>query len=89
MSEIMVESYTTPATYHSLAELRMRKSLLLKDIQKDSDKIDQQWHSLFQRPQSLSKDAAPSKRIGSIISLGGSFIDGALLAWKLYRKFKK
>lgn len=85
----MAESYSTPATYSTLEEIRMRKALLLKDIQKDSEKIDLQWHSLFRKPQGLSKAVAPSKRIGNFMNIGAGFLDGALLAWKLYRKFKK
>ena len=85
----MVESYNTPASYHSIEEIQMRKSLLLKDIQKDSDKIDHQWHSLFRKPAGLSKDTTPSKRITSFMNMGAGFLDGALLVWKLYRKFKK
>lgn len=85
----MAETYTSSANYHTIAEIRLRKSLLLKDIHKDSEKIDRQWHSLFQRPQALSKSLAPSKRLGNFMNLGAGFIDGALLAWKLYRKFKK
>lgn len=85
----MTESYSTPATYSTLEEIRMRKALLLKDIQKDGDRIDHQWHSLFHRPQGISKSATPSKRIGSFMNIGAGFIDGVLLAWKLYRKFKK
>lgn len=72
-----------------MEEIRMRKALLLKDIQKDSDKIESQWHSLFHKPQSLTKSATPSKRLGGLVNIGASFFDGALLAWKLYRKFKK
>lgn len=85
----MTESYSTPATYSTLEEIRMRKTLLLKDIQKDGDRIDHQWHSLFHRPHGISKSATPSKRIGSFMNIGAGFIDGVLLAWKLYRKFKK
>lgn len=85
----MIESYTSPASYHSIEEIRMRKALLLKDIQKDSDKIDRQWHSLFQKPQALTKNAKPSQRLNSFMNMGAGFLDGALLVWKLYRKFKK
>lgn len=85
----MVESYNTPASYHSIEEIKMRKSLLLKDIQKDSDKINSQWHSLFRRPEGLTKNATASKRITSFMNMGAGFLDGALLVWKLYRKFKK
>lgn len=85
----MTESYSTSTAYRTLEEIRMRKALLLKDIQKDSDRMDHQWHSLFQRPRALGKAATPSKRIGSVMNMGAGLLDGVLLAWKLYRKFKK
>lgn len=84
----MAESYTSPASYKSVEEIRMRRELLLKDIRRDASRMEQQWHSLFQKPQGLTKGAMPSRRIGSFLSMGGTFLDGALLAWKLYRKFK-
>lgn len=85
----MAESYTSTTTYNSIEEILSRKALLLKDIQKDSEKMDQQWHSLFHKPQGLTKNATPSQRISSLISAGAGAIDGAVLVWKLYRKFKK
>lgn len=85
----MQESFTSSTTYRTIEEIRMRKALLQKDIRQDSEKIDRQWHSLFQRPQGLAKTASPSKRIGTFMNMGAGFIDGAMLAWKLYRKFKK
>lgn len=63
--------------------------MLRTDIQKDSAKIDKQWHSLFSKPVALKKDATPSKRINSLLSSGAGLFDAILLGWKLYRKFKK
>lgn len=85
----MAESYTSTTAYHSIDEILSRKALLLKDIQKDSEKIDQQWHSLFRKPQGLTRSATPSQRVSSLISAGAGALDGALLVWKLYRKFKR
>lgn len=85
----MAESYTSTPIYHSIEEIRSRKALLLKDIQKDSERIDQQWHSLFKKPTSLTKGATPSQRLTGILNAGAGAIDGMLLVWKLYRKFKK
>lgn len=85
----MAESYTSTPTYHSIEEIRSRKALLLKDIQKDSERIDQQWHSLFRKPDAIAKSATPSQRINSMINAAAGALDGALLVWKLYRKFKK
>lgn len=85
----MAETFTSATPYRTIEEIRMRKALLQKDIRKDSEKLDRQWHSLFQQPQGLAKSATPSRRIGSLMNMGAGFVDGALLAWKLYRKFKR
>lgn len=85
----MAESYTSTTSYKNIEEIQARKALLLKDIQKDGEKIDLQWHSLFRKPTALAKTATPSQRIGSILSSGAGVLDGLILAWKLYRKFKK
>lgn len=85
----MAESYTSTTTYNSIDEIVARKSLLLKDIQKDSERMDQQWHSLFRKPTGLTKGATPSQRVSSLISAGAGALDGIMLVWKLYRKFKK
>lgn len=85
----MVESYTTTTTYNTIEEIQARKTVLLKDIQKDSSKIDAQWHSLFKKPAALSKTATPGQRLTSLVSTGSGFFDGLMLAWKLYRKFKR
>ncbi len=75
--------------YSSLNEIRLRKELIRKDIEADDAKIKALWTSLFVRPDALSKKATPSKRMQSLFSIGAGAFDGALLAWKLYRKFKR
>lgn len=85
----MAESYTSTTSYTTIDEIRSRKALLLKDIQKDSERLDQQWHSLFRKPTALTKGATPSQRISSMVSAGAGMIDGIILVWKLYRKFKR
>lgn len=85
----MAESYTSPTTYESIDEIMARKQLLLKNIQKDAEKIDVQWHSLFKKPEGLKKNATTSQRLNTIINTGAGALDGFLLAWKLYRKFKR
>ena len=85
----MKESYSSTTAYHSIDEIRARKALLQKDIQADEAKIDEKWHSLFRKPKAMSKTATPSQRVGSIVNSGAGVLDGLLLVWKLYRKFKK
>jgi hypothetical protein len=85
----MKESYSATTAYHSIEEIRARKALLQKDIKTDEEKIDEKWHFLFKKPQALSKSATPSQRITSIVNSSAGVLDGLLLVWKLYRKFKK
>ncbi len=85
----MMSEVSEQIQYSSLNEIRLRKELLRKDIEADDAKIKTLWRSLFVRPEMLSKKATPSKRMQSLFSVGASAFDGALLAWKLYRKFKK
>lgn len=75
--------------YCSLTEIRLRKELLQKEMETDSEKIKQQWNSLFVKPKAFSKSTSPSKRISSLMSMGAGALDGMILAWKLYHKFKK
>lgn len=85
----MKESFSTVSSYRSIEEIRLRKAALQKEIEADSAKIDEKWHSLFKKPEALSKSATPSQRISGIISSGAGVLDGILLVWKLYRKFKR
>lgn len=80
---------TESCQYCSLNDIRLRKEELRKSIDADDKKIKTLWDSLFTRPDAFSKDASRGKRIASMISIGTGAFDGALLAWKLYRKFKK
>lgn len=85
----MKESFSTVSSYQSIEEIRLRKAALQKEIEADSAKIDEKWHSLFKKPEALSKSATPSQRISGIIRSGAGVLDGILLVWKLYRKFKR
>uniref|UniRef100_UPI004025DE2F hypothetical protein n=1 Tax=Prevotella sp. TaxID=59823 RepID=UPI004025DE2F len=85
----MKESFSTVSSYQSIEEIRLRKAALQKEIEADSAKNDEKWHSLFKKPEALSKSATPSQRISGIISSGAGVLDGILLVWKLYRKFKR
>ncbi len=72
----------------SLEELQARKDLLKEEIQKEDQQIRELWNSLFHKPTMLAS-ASPSKRLASMLTTGAGIIDGAILGWKLYKKFKK
>lgn len=84
----MTEMNTTPQ-YTSLSDLRLRKEEIRKDICADDAKIKTLWNSIFTMPDGLSATASPSKRITALLSVSATAFDGALFAWKLYRKFKR
>jgi len=80
--------YQTPTTYRSLEEIRTRKDALLEEIRKDDKQMKGLWNNLFHKPTALTA-ATPSKRISGLMSTGAGVLDGLILGWKLYRKFKK
>ncbi len=77
-----------PAQYKSLTEIRIRKDQILKSIRKDDEGIRRLWNSMFNKPETRTSKL-PSKRISKLMNTGTGIVDGVLLAWKLYRKFKK
>lgn len=76
-------------SYTTIEEIQLRKAMLLADIQKDSNKLGNEWKSLFQKPDALNRKATPSKRFSSLLNTGAGMLDAAILGWKLYRKFKR
>ena len=75
--------------YNSLNDIRLRTEALRQRIEADDETIKTRWISLFAKPDAFKKDASRGKRLQSMMSIGMGAFDGALLAWKLYRKFKK
>ncbi|MBO5625648.1 MAG: hypothetical protein J5953_07650 [Prevotella sp.] len=78
---------TNGPTYTTLRSIEERKAQLLKEIRKDSLQMNKLRQQLFEKPKLPTKKSGfmPSK----LVSNGASVLDGLLLAWKLYRKFKK
>lgn len=77
----------TPKPYNSLSELSAYKDELRKQLEDDERQIKRLWNTLFKQPKPTRQTTA--QRINSMLSIGGGIIDGALLGWKLYRKFKR
>lgn len=76
---------TTPTVYRSLDEIRLRKAQLLKEINKDSSKMEGIWNTLFHQPK--KSQLTPTSRFSSMLKTGAGVLDGLILGWKLYRKF--
>lgn len=78
----------TPTSYTTIEEIQLRKAMLQTEIQKDSNKLGNEWRSLFQKPEAQRK-GYPAKRFNSMLNMGTGMLDAMILGWKLYRKFKK
>ena len=76
-----------PQECTSLAQLAVYKKHLKEAIEQDEKEMKKMWNSLFKKTSSTRK--SPSQKLSSILSMSGGIIDGALLGWKLYRKFKR
>lgn len=81
----MQDPATTPA-YNTLGDIRLRKAQLLTDITRDSNRARGIWNGIVHPKKSAAKPRGRFS-MASLVSTGAGVLDGALLAWKLYRKF--
>lgn len=72
--------------YKSLDDISQRKTELLAKIQKDQAEMGTLWNEMF-KPEKKSRKKGMN--LQSIMNTGIGVLDGALFAWKIYRKFKK
>ena len=84
----MTENQQLPVSYDTLRSIADRKAQLLKDIRKDSDQIAKLRRKLFAKPTALTSKRKGARMQGLMTTSAG-VLDGLILAWKLYRKFKK
>lgn len=75
-------------TYQSLDDIKTQKNIIKKDIAANEKNISRLWNNLF-RKDTPKMAATPSYRISQIFTTGASVLDGLILGWKLYRRFKK
>ena len=73
--------------YNSLHDISLRKEELLKQIRHDQKEMGEMWSSMFKPEQKRGKKKGLS--LQTVMSTGVGILDGALFAWKLYRKFKR
>ena len=75
-----------PLKYQSLLAIHARKMQLNKEIQRSEQEIKTTWDSIF-HPKKDPVPNSPTQRFLSLASSSVGLIDGALLGWKLYKKF--
>lgn len=77
----------SPQPISSLDELRLYKEKIYREIQEDEHKIGGLWNDLFHKT-TMPEPSTPIQRLTNVMSMGTSIVDGIILGWKLYRKFK-
>lgn len=82
----MANNINNRTHYKSLDDISTRKAKLLNDIRKDQKEMGALWNSMFQ-PEQKSKKKGFS--LHSMMNTGIGVLDGAIFAWKIYRKFKR
>lgn len=73
--------------FSSLDDIRAYKEELLEQIRQDSDVISTKWNDLFHREEPTPQSKA--QKIMKMLSMGTGVLDGAMLGWKLYRKYQE
>lgn len=71
--------------YSSLEELRQRKEELRGMINADQQRAATLWKELFHKPSQPTGFLGGG---GQIVKTSMGIIDGMILGWKLWRKFK-
>ena len=73
--------------FSSLDDIRLYKEELLEQIRQDRDVISTKWNDLFHRKEPVPQNKA--QKIMKMLSIGTGVLDGAMLGWKLYRKYQE
>jgi len=78
---------TLQQQFSTLSDILLYKEQLRKEILSDEEKIVAEWQKLF-APRSDRARRTPSQRLSGMASTAVAIFDGALLSWKLYRKYR-
>jgi hypothetical protein len=70
----------------SLAELRSRQAEIRSQLKKSENNMSDIWNDMFHKPSPSTLTSPTGKAINFLTNSAG-IIDGAILGWKLYRRF--
>lgn len=73
--------------FSSLDDIMVYKEELRERINQDRDAISAKWNELFHKEEPAPQNKA--QKIMKMLSLGTGVLDGAMLGWKLYRKYQE
>ena len=86
----MQNTDTSPKTkreFRSLSDIVAYKQQLREKIDKDEETITSKWNDLFHKEEEEPRNRA--QKLARMVSLGTGAFDGALLGWKLYRRYQE
>ena len=78
----------TVQKYNSLEDIRLQKEMLQTDLHQNEQQIALLWKELLIPAEAFQKNASTSKRLIGLFNVGANILDGAILGWKLYKKFR-
>ena len=81
----MQNTDTSPKTkreFRSLSDI-----VAYKQIDKDEETRASKWNDLFHKEEEEPRNRA--QKLARMVSLGTGVFDGALLGWKLYRRYQE
>lgn len=81
------QSHTAPMQFGNLEELAAYKQELMTELGKCEIEIKDTWNKLFHTPE--RKAVTPTQKFLAMASNSAAIIDGAILGWKLYNKFRR
>lgn len=72
----------------SLTALKDRQETIRKQLNDSEKRLGTIWNEIFHSPTAKERNS-PTMRAMTLITSYAGVIDGAILGWKLYRKFGK
>lgn len=73
-----------PPVYRSLEEIRLRKAQLRMQLRKDTSTMQGMTNTLFKKEDTSN---SPTHRLVGMMTKGATFVDGLILAYKLFNRF--
>lgn len=78
---------TQQRTFCTLEEIERYKDEVRQSIHDDEKLIGKLWSDLFHK-EDRHAPKTPVQRMINMVNIGSGVLDGLILGWKLYRKFK-
>ncbi|MCI6702117.1 MAG: hypothetical protein MR455_02105 [Prevotella sp.] len=72
-----------PQHFQSLDDLQLKKEEIRAQIRENNVQIQTMWQELFPK----QTQTTPTSKWSNAMTKGFGVVDGAILGWKIYRKF--